>query len=54
MMGTGAICSIIERETDTIIHQMPVTKVVREFDIDQRPPVSPAHSMYDGTDDYEY
>lgn len=54
IVGTGAICSIIERETDTIIHQMPVTKVVREFDIDRRPPVSPAHSMYEGTDDFEY
>jgi hypothetical protein len=54
MMGTGAICAIIDRETDTIIHQMQVIKVLREFDIDQRSPVSPAYSMYEGTDDYEY
>lgn len=54
MMGTGAICAIIDRETDTVIHQMQVIKVLREFDIDQRPSVSPAYSMYEGTDDYEY
>ena len=54
IVGTGAICAIIDRETDTIIHQMQVTKIVKEFDIDKRPPVSPAHTMYEGTDDFEY
>jgi hypothetical protein len=54
IVGTGAVCLMVDRETDIGISGMKVTQVKRDFDIDPSPTVSDHAWLYRDTDDFEY
>lgn len=54
IVGTGAICLMVDRETDIGISSMKTIQVRREFDIESEPRVSPHSMAYRDTDDWEY
>jgi len=54
LVGTGAICLMIDRKTNIGISGMKTIQVRREFDIDPKPTVSPHSMAYRDTDDWDY
>lgn len=54
IVGTGAICLMVDRQTHIGISGMKTIQVKREFDIDPKPRVSPHSLVYRDTDDWEY
>jgi len=54
IVGTGAICLMVDRETDIGIASMKTVQVKRDFDINPKPTVSPHSLVYRDTDDWEY
>ena len=54
IVGTGAVCLMVDKETDIGISGMRVTQVKRDFDIERQPTISPHSQAWQDTDDWEY
>jgi hypothetical protein len=54
IVGTGAICLMVDRETNIGISGMRVTQVTRDFDIEKEPTISSHSQAWGDTDDWDY